>query len=109
MLKPDLSQFALNSLADFEPFIRFDCPRFMEFTRMLNAKLDALPVGDTLSVAECTSMPRQYNLIVKWFCWRVFLSRHTLAGMDKKERRKAVVYEMLPDYSGIKKLYARVQ
>lgn len=103
-LMPDFRSFALNSPSELEVFIKFDSPRFVEFTGMLNARLDALPTGGTLLVTDCTSLQRQYNLVVKWFCWRAFLSKHTFSKMDKKERRKAVVYEMLPDYSGIKKI-----
>lgn len=106
MSTPDFRNFALNSPVDFELFIKFDPPRFMEFTQMLNARLEALPIGSTLRVVECTSLPKQYNLIVKWFCWRTFLSKHVLSNMEKKDRRKAIVFEMLPDCSGIKKLYA---
>ncbi|MCR5139482.1 MAG: hypothetical protein K6B45_04890 [Bacteroidaceae bacterium] len=103
---PDFRSFALNSPSELEVFIRFDSTRFVEFTCMLNARLEALPLGGTLLVTDCTSLPRQYNLVVKWLCWRAFLSKHSYAKMDKKERRKAVVYEMLPDCSGIKKMNA---
>ena len=100
---PDFRQYKLNSLSDFELFIRYDAPRYAEFTGMLNARLDTLPVGGTLLVSECTSLPKQYNLIVKWFCWRAFISHHVKP--DKKDSR-AVRFDMLPDYSGIRKSYA---
>ena len=109
MSRPDFSRWKLDKLGDLELFIKFDPPRFMELTGMLNARLAALPIGGTLYVSECTSLPRQYNLIVKWFCWRAFLSRHTLQdrkGKKEKGADRSVLYTMLPDYSGIRKTVA---
>lgn len=101
---PDFRTYQLNSPSEFELFIKFDRTRFVEFTGMLNAKLEALPVGETLLVTSCTSSPRQFNLVVKWFCWRSFLSHHVFSSLERKERRNAVIYDMLPDFSGIRKL-----
>lgn len=103
----NFSQFKLDNIGEFELFIRYDTPRFIEFTHLLNAKIDAMPIGGTLLVKDCTSLPKQYNLTVKWMCWRSFLSRHNISRLDAKSARKAVRYDMLPDYSGIKATYAK--
>ncbi|MBR3021084.1 MAG: hypothetical protein IKH59_01810 [Bacteroidaceae bacterium] len=106
MSQPDFRRWQLDKPGDFELFVKYDRVRFMEFTGMLNARLEALPVGSTLYVTECTSLPRQYNLIVKWFCWRAFLSRHARSSRRDKKTDKFVLYTMLPDYSGIRKTLA---
>ena len=99
----NFAQYKLNNIGDLEVFIRFDTPRFLEFTQLINSKLDALPIGGTLRVTDCTSLPKQYNLTVKWLCWRAFVSHHAISKLDKNEAKRTIRYDMLPDYSGAKK------
>ena len=103
----NFAQYKLKKIGDLELFIRFDTPRFLEYTQLINAKLDALPIGGTLKVVDCTSLPKQYNLTVKWLCWRAFVSHHAMSRMDRTESKRAIRYEMLPDYSWIKKCIGR--
>lgn len=96
-MKPDFRQYAMNSLKDLEPFIKYDPPRYLEFTRTLSDRVNALPLGGTLYVTQCVP-PLQYNLCVKWFCWMAFMSHHVSFG-----KKNAVLLDILPDYSGITK------
>lgn len=93
----DFRQYRLNRISDLDIFIRYDRDRYLIFLRQLNDRLDSLPIGSTLKARDYVK-PKQYNLFTKLCCLHCTLSR--MSGNNSRP----YIYDMLPDYSGIKKV-----
>ena len=96
-MSTDFRKYRLERISDLERFIKYDRERYLAYNARLQDTLDRLPTGRTLTARDY-ALPRQYDLFTKLCCLRCFISRMP-ANNDKP-----FTFEMLPDYSGIKKV-----
>lgn len=99
MAQIDFRQYACNTPEDLAPFIKYDRARYLDFVAEFDRRVDALRVGEVLSVY--TYPPVQYNLFVKLATMHVFIS-----GMSSYQNCHDYHFEMTDDYSGIRKVSA---
>lgn len=91
----DYRAMRLDSVTELEKFSRYDPHRYNLFLGELNDRIERMPIGGELRASDYLPA-RQYELFVKLCCWICFVKKNMT---DEK-----VIYEMLDDYSGIRKV-----